>query len=217
MGGQAHANGEPRSTLMRGYWAPTRQPKPVQESGPIADMKVSGKRAGVILVTAASVLLAATWLLVAEPRATRFPEPGKPMPDFAYPSLNGDTLRLSEQRGRVVLVNIWATWCLPCREEMPSIQRSYDLYADSGFTVLAVSIDADTVPVRPFVDELRLSFPILLDPKGSILAAYGAAGVPESFLVDRRGRLVIRRLGADDWHSERNRSLISTLLRDPKF
>ncbi len=97
------------------------------------------------------------------------------------------------------------------------MQRLYDLYVDSGFSVLAVSIDADTVPVRPFVDELRLNFPILLDPKGSILAAYGAAGVPESFLVDRRGRLVIRRLGANDWFSERNRSLILTLLRDREF
>lgn len=96
------------------------------------------------------------------------------------------------------------------------MQRLYDLYADSAFTVLAVSIDADTVPVRPFVEELGLTFPILFDPKGSIIALYGTAGVPESYVVDKSGKLVLRRMGADDWFSEQNRTLISTLLRDPR-
>lgn len=95
------------------------------------------------------------------------------------------------------------------------MQRLYELYADSGFTVLAVSIDADTVPVRPFVEELGLTFPILLDPRGTIQSLYGTAGVPESFVVGVDGTLIVRRLGADDWFSEKNQTLISTLLRDP--
>jgi peroxiredoxin len=174
-------------------------------------------RGQVKVLLATAIVAGGAWLLVAKPGAARFPEPGKSMPDFAYPSLNRDTLRLSEQLGRVVLVNVWATWCPPCREEMPSMQRLYDLYADSGFTVLAISIDADTVPVRPFVEELGLTFPILLDPKGSIVALYGTAGVPESYVVDKSGKLVLRRIGADDWFSEPNRTLISTLLRGPRF
>lgn len=177
---------------------------------------MSGRRRGVRIVTITVALAAAAgaaWLLLAVPETSRFPEPGKPMPDFAYPSLSGDTVRLSEQRGRVVLVNIWATWCPPCRKEMPSMQRLYEAYRDSGFTVLAISIDADTIPVRPFVEELELTFPILLDPAISIQDLYGTTGVPESFVVDSRGRLVLRRLGADDWFSDANRSLISTLVR----
>ncbi|NIW37901.1 MAG: redoxin domain-containing protein [Gemmatimonadetes bacterium] len=137
------------------------------------------------------------------------------MPDFAYPSLDGDTARLSSQRGRVVLVNVWATWCPPCREEMPSIQRLYDAYRDSGFTVLAVSIDVDTAAVRPFVKELGLTFPILFDPAGSIIKLYGTVGVPESFVGDKEATLVLRRVGADDWFSTSNQRLIAALLHVP--
>lgn len=95
------------------------------------------------------------------------------------------------------------------------VQRLYDLYRDSGFTVLAVSIDAETAPVRPFVEDLGLTFPILFDPRGTIQGLYGTTGVPESFVVGKDGPLIVRRLGADDWFSENNRTLISTLLRDP--
>lgn len=172
-------------------------------------------RATVIATLLLGLAVGGAWVLPGLPRVKKFPEPGGPLADFAYPSLAGDTVSLWGQRGRVVLVNIWATWCPPCREEMPSIQRLYEAFGDSGFTVLAVSIDADTTPVRPFVEELGLTFPILLDPRGSIQTLYGTVGVPESFVVDRSGRLVLRRLGADDWFSEAHRARVATLLREP--
>ena len=136
---------------------------------------------------------------------------GAEAPDFAYPDLVGDTLSLEGMRGKVVLVNVWATWCGPCRMEMPSMQRVYDEFGDDGFEILAVSIDArqgtrDAMgnlggDVVGFADELGLTFPILLDPSGSVQRTYQTTGVPESFLVDADG--VIRRkiAGGAEWDS----------------
>ncbi len=125
---------------------------------------------------------------------------------------------LEAYSGKVVFVNFWATWCTPCRDESPSLDRLYRAFHDRGFEVLAVSIDKpDAVgSVSSFRKELGLSFPIMLDPGRTAYAAYQATGVPETFLIDRRGRIVERVVGPRDWDQPRYASLVERLLRaDP--
>ncbi len=142
-------------------------------------------------------------------------EVGDLVPDYSAPDLSGTAVSLASQRGKVVLVNIWATWCGPCRVEMPPIQASYERYRDRGFNVLAVSTDAGPgyrEKVEEFVRELGLEFPILLDPESRISQLLKTVGVPETFVLDKEGRIVKRLIGATDWDSPANQALIEELL-----
>lgn len=141
---------------------------------------------------------------------------GAPAPDFTFPSLAGPPISLSDHRGKVVLVNIWATWCPPCIEELPSLQNLYVKMREKGqpFEILAVDIDAlGAEPVRKFVDRFKLTFPIPLDPRGTIKKLYRTTGVPESFIVDPEGRLVEKVIGARKWDSPEVISFIEQVLR----
>ncbi|MEN9934063.1 MAG: hypothetical protein RLZZ387_642 [Chloroflexota bacterium] len=115
------------------------------------------------------------------------PLPDHPAPDFTLAALDGSEVRLASLRGQVVLVNVWATWCPPCRAEMPAIQATYDEYRGQGFTVLAVNFKEDARTVAAYLEEHRLTFPALLDVDGSVGSVYQARGLPSSFFVDRRG------------------------------
>jgi cytochrome c biogenesis protein CcmG, thiol:disulfide interchange protein DsbE len=144
-------------------------------------------------------------------------EVGQEMPDYAVTdSRTGDSLSLRAQyKGTVTLVNIWATWCIPCRTEMPAMQKVYEALKDDGFRIAAVSVDDDTDDVvNAFAESYQLTFDILHDRSGGIQKTYQTTGVPESFLVDRNGIIVRRVIGAHDWNSELNRGLIERLLRE---
>jgi peroxiredoxin len=128
-----------------------------------------------------------------------------------------DTVSLEDYRGSVTLVNIWATWCLPCRDEMPSMQALYDSLGSRGFRIAAISIDeGNSEDVMAFAQKLGLSFDILHDRSGTVERLYQTTGVPESFLLDRRGILVKRVIGAHDWSSPANRSAVERLLAQPE-
>lgn len=121
-------------------------------------------------------------------------------PDFAVPDLQGQATRLSAFRGKVVLVNLWTTWCPPCREEMPSMEKLWLKLRDRGFVLLGVSQDeGGQAVVKPFVEQLGLTFPVLVDPEHQVGDRYEVWGYPESFLVDREGRVVERIIGPRDW------------------
>ena len=120
--------------------------------------------------------------------------PGKTAPDFKLKTLDGKEISLSDYRGKVVLINFWATWCPPCREEMPLFKRVYERYKDKGFEILAVSTDSSAGPVRKFVKEYKLRFPVLID-NGNVSNLYGVQGLPTSFLINREGKVVKVRLG----------------------
>jgi peroxiredoxin len=139
-------------------------------------------------------------------------------PDFKVLDLaTRDTVSLSDYRGSVTLVNIWATWCLPCRDEMPSMQALYDSLAGRGFRIAAISIDEGSPEdVVAFARKLGLSFDILHDRSGAVERLYQTTGVPESFLLDRRGILVKRVIGAHDWRSPANRGTVERLLAQPE-
>lgn len=125
---------------------------------------------------------------------------GGPAPDFALPNLKGDLVRLSDYRGKVVFLNIWATWCSPCRQEMPSMEKLYQEMKGEAFEMLAVSIDAlGAASVAPFVSDMKLTFPVLLDPQGAIQSLYNTTGVPESFIIDKNGIVGAKIIGARDW------------------
>lgn len=107
---------------------------------------------------------------------------------------------MSDYKDKVVFLNIWATWCPPCREEMPSMEELYKELKGEDFEILAVSIDtAEAKVVAPFVKEYRLSFPVLLDPGGTIKSLYGITGVPESFIINKDGRIEKIVIGPMDW------------------
>ncbi|MCU0620563.1 MAG: TlpA family protein disulfide reductase [Gemmatimonadales bacterium] len=142
-------------------------------------------------------------------------EIGERAPDYkALDIATGDSVTLREAgKGAVAIVNIWATWCAPCKEEMPAMQRTYAELAPRGFKILAVSIDeAPATDVQAFATELGLTFPLLHDKSGRIQQVYRTTGVPESFLLDRDGRIVKRVIGAHDWSSAANRKLIERYL-----
>lgn len=147
---------------------------------------------------------------------------GSVAPDFEATGAEGIPVRLASLRGEVVLLNIWATWCEPCREEMPSMQRLYDELGPRGLQIIAVSIDAPFGAfdrggqpggdVGAFVRQFGLTFPVWLDPEGNVQRAYRATGVPESFVIDRNGTIVKKVIGATDWYSESNVDLLERLL-----
>lgn len=125
----------------------------------------------------------------------------------------GRPASLADYRGQVILLNIWATWCQPCRVEMPSMERLWRKLQGTGFRVVAVSIDKeDSTVVNAFVKELGLTFDILHDQPGTIQERYQTTGVPESFVIDRDGLIVKKVIGASPWDAEVNQILIRRLL-----
>jgi peroxiredoxin len=141
---------------------------------------------------------------------------GIPAPNFTFPGLDGKNTSLSDYKGKVVLVNIWATWCPPCVEEMPSMQKLYNEFNGKNFEILAVSIDAAGVDaVAPFMKKYKLSFPALMDPKGTIKSKYGVTGVPESFIIDKQGILVGKIIGPRDWAAQEIFGFFQDLIQRP--
>ena len=151
---------------------------------------------------------------------------GTVAPEFEVNDLDGGLARLSDHKGEVVLINIWATWCLPCRVEMPSMERLYQEIGEDGFEIMAVSIDAELgsfdLAGRPggdiqvFADSLGLTFPMLHDPSGGIERLYRTTGVPETFLIGRDGIIYKKVAGGTEWDAPQHKELIQRLLAAPK-
>ena len=142
---------------------------------------------------------------------------GARAPDFrAVDMATGDSVSFREHyEGAVTLINIWATWCLPCRVEMPGMDSVYQSLAPRGFKIAAVSIDEGSPEdVRAFGQELGLSFDLLQDRSGGVQQLYQTTGVPESFLVNKDGIIVKRLIGEHAWNSPLNRKLIEALLNE---
>jgi len=138
-------------------------------------------------------------------------------PDFTFPDLDGRKVSLYDYRGRVVFINIWATWCPPCVEEMPSIEKLYNRFKGDQFQILAVSIDSKgREAVVPFMKKFNLTFPVLLDPEGKIRKRYGLTGVPESFVIDREGIVVKKVIGPIDWAGPEVIRFFQDLINQPR-
>jgi len=144
---------------------------------------------------------------------------GTKAPAFVATAVDGSgrTRSLADFRDSVVLLNVWATWCLPCREEMPSIQALHERYGGRGLKVVAVSVDdpGAEAAIRDFVREYGLTFEILHEPSGAIQRAYQTTGVPETFVIGRDGIIQRKENGHRDWNSPANRALIARLIGVP--
>jgi len=151
------------------------------------------------------ILVTLLLLIVALPgcsrkEAPKAPREGKPAPDFVLPDLAGRTTRLADLQGKVVLVNFWATWCPPCREEVPSMAKLNRLMAGKPFQMLAVSIDeGGKEAVEAFFKKEGTELPVLFDANGAVSRLYGITGVPETFVLDKKGVILKKVIGAMDW------------------
>lgn len=151
-------------------------------------------------------------------------EVGTVAPNFSAQDMAGRPVALRDLRGEVVLLNIWATWCPPCREEMPSMQRLYQRLGPEGLKMVAVSIDAAPGKVDPggrpggdvaaFAREMGLTFTIWRDPDGVVPRTYRTTGVPESFVIDRSGTIIKKVIGPTEWDSPSSVDLFRRLLRE---
>jgi cytochrome c biogenesis protein CcmG/thiol:disulfide interchange protein DsbE len=131
------------------------------------------------------------------PRDVPSPLLGRPAAAFALTSFDGTRLQLNELRGKVVVLNFWASWCYPaCYEEAPALERGWRAYRDRGVVVLGVAIQDKDEAARKFIDDFRLSFSNAPDPGGKISVDYGVYGVPETFFIDREGRIRAKHVGA---------------------
>lgn len=135
-----------------------------------------------------------------------------PTPDFNVSDSQGKKISLKDFRGKVVFLNFWASWCVPCREEMPAIERLYQEFKDKNFVVLAVSVKDRRQDAIDFAKELKLTYPVALDPEGQVGLLYGAWGLPTTYLIGPRGEGLARAWGPADWYSPAARNIIKELI-----
>jgi len=135
-------------------------------------------------------------------------------PDFTLHSMGGPNLRLREQRGQVVMLNFWASWCGPCRQEMPLLDRLYEKYHASGFQLLGVNVDEDVRNASGVSSRLRLHFPVLLDTEKKVSRLYDLTTMPSTVLIDRDGRVRYIHRGYKDGYEQTYEQQIRELLRE---
>lgn len=133
-------------------------------------------------------------------------------PSFRLKDLNGEEVTLEDYRGKVIFLNFWATWCMPCRLEIESMKKLYTEFKDRGFIILAVNIKESTKDVKAFQKEFKMNFPILLDSDGRVFSRYGVRLVPMTYLIDREGYMIGSVLGTRNWSSEEAFELVNHLL-----
>jgi thiol-disulfide isomerase/thioredoxin len=132
--------------------------------------------------------------------------------DFSLPLVSGELQSLSALKGKVVFLNFWATWCGPCRDEMPSMEVLYKRFKDKGLEILAVNCMEEQEDVLAFMANNGLTFPALLDEDGRVSGAYGIQAIPTSYLINRDGRIILRLVGSINWDTEKIHAAIESLL-----
>jgi len=146
--------------------------------------------------------------------AASLPQTGQTAPDFTLKDAAGKSVTLSAYKGKVVMINFWATWCPPCRQEMPSMEELFKEYNKKGFEILAISSDSQAEKiVKPFMEFYELSFTALMDVDGKIHSAYGVTSIPTTYLVDKKGNIAQKIMGPRDWKDKSSKKMIENLLQ----
>jgi peroxiredoxin len=173
---------------------------------PVTDVICAGKKTIFFLFILWSALFFTTGLGAAESLDSalyalgfRLPEKTLPAVDFELEDLDGRMISLSSMHGKVIFLNFWATWCPPCRAEMPSMEKLYNRFASRDFEIIAIDLQEKNKQVSKFVDDNDLTFKILLDKTGSTGAAYGARSIPTTYIIDRDGSVLARTIGGREW------------------
>ena len=135
-------------------------------------------------------------------------------PDFTVRRIDGTEVRLSNLKGKVVFINFFATWCTPCRYEMPEMEALYKTFKDKNLEILAISIDTTSAPVKPFADSLKLTFPIAHDPGMKVARQFGFRGPPLSYFIDRTGHVAGGAAGPRKWNSPLAHQIVEKLLSE---
>jgi len=140
------------------------------------------------------------------------PIPGTPpAPDFSLQDIDGKTHTLKSYRGKVVVLNFWATWCPPCREELPSMERAFVKLKDKDVILLGVDVGEDSDTIFTFSADYPVSFPLLLDIDSTVIKSYGVVGLPTTYVIDKRGRLVYRVIGTRQWDAPEIIKILTSL------
>jgi thiol-disulfide isomerase/thioredoxin len=139
--------------------------------------------------------------------------PPKAAPDFSLPDIDGQQVSLQQYRGKVVFLNFWATWCIPCREEMPVLERLHQTYYTQDLAIISIDLKESADQVKTFFQKHSLSFPALLDQNGSVFRDYLVAGMPTTYLIGRDGTLLARGVGGRDWTRAEALQLIQELIK----
>ena len=163
------------------------------------------------------LLVCSPLLIVAcgqEPKVAKVATIGQPAPDFTLKDSNGKTWTLSALKGQVVFVNFWATWCPPCREEMPSMQQLHDTQPKDKFKMLAILSKDDPALADAFVRKLRITIPILNDHNNVTGQNYGLTGLPETYIIDKQGVLREKFIGPAQWDSPKIRHMLSKYINE---
>lgn len=141
---------------------------------------------------------------------TVFPKP-QPLEEYVVQALGGARSKLSDQKGKIVLLNFWATWCPPCRAEMPSIDALWKKTKDVNFTVMGVSVGEDPAKVKDFIAGQGYSYPIFVDPSGELGTAFGARAIPTTYILDKTGAAIAGKVGGASYDSAEAVSLFAEL------
>ena len=139
---------------------------------------------------------------------------GQIAPDFTLKSMQGENLRLAEQRGQIIVINFWASWCAPCRKEMPVLQTFYDKYKTLGVSVWGVNVEQENQAGRDFLSDLNVKFPVFFDTSNTISANYQVAAMPTTVIVDRSGQVRYVFRGYKDGYEKKYAKAIKTLIRE---
>jgi len=140
-------------------------------------------------------------------------KPAEPR-EFTLPFLGGESASLSSYKGKVVFLNFWATWCPPCREEMPSMETLYKRYKDKGLEMLAINLSENTNTVRQFMDNNGYTFPVMMDSDGRVGGAYGIRSIPTTLIIDREGKIVAQVIGSIYWDTPQVLAAFEALLNE---
>ncbi len=170
--------------------------------------KTNAIKAAILVVILGGALYFALRQRQARPLAV-----GDSAPDFSVPAFPSGSLDLKNYHGQIVVLNLWATWCPPCVEETPSLVQFAEKMRDRGVIVLSISVDEDQKALQDFIQENHISYPVGRDPDRSLSARYGTFQFPETYILDRKGKVAVKVIGAIDWNDARIQNFVLDLAR----